>query len=89
MDETITVCRAGVLVLYGRVHYSLSSGGVSFVWTSPLQSVEWRYLLCMDETITVCRAGVLVLYGRVHYSLSSGGVSFVWTIPLQSVEWGC
>jgi len=88
MDDSITVCRVGMLVFYGRGHYSLSIWGVSFVWTSPLHSVEWGYLLFMDETITVCRAGVLILYGRVHYSLSSGVVSFVWTSPLQSVEWG-
>jgi len=89
MNEAITVCRVGVLLVYGRGHYNLSGWGVWCVWTRPLQSVEFGYLFCMDETITVCRAGVLVLYGRVHYSLSSGGVSFVWTIPLQSVEWGC
>ena len=56
MDEAITVCRVGVLVVYGRGNYSLSSGlfvvygrghyslsseGVSGVWTRPLQSVEW------------------------------------------------
>ena len=27
MDEAITFCRVGVLVVYGRGHYSLSSGG--------------------------------------------------------------
>ena len=27
MDEAITFCRVGLLVVYGRCHYSLSSGG--------------------------------------------------------------
>jgi len=41
MDEAITVCRVGVLVVYGRGHYILSSWGVSGVWTRPLLSVDW------------------------------------------------
>ena len=89
MYEAITVCRVRVLVVYGRGHYCLSSGGVSFVWTRTLQSVEWGCKLCMDEAIKVCGVGVLVVYGRGHYSLSSGGVCGVWTRTLQSVEWGC
>ena len=86
MDEAITVCRVGVLVVYGRVHYSLSSWAVSCIWTGPLQSVEFECYWCMDEAITFCQVGVLVVYGRGHYSKSSGGVSCVWTSPLQYVE---
>ena len=89
MDESITVCQVGVLVVYGRGHYILSSGGVSFAWKRPLQSVEWGLYLCMDEAITFCRVEVLVVYGRGYYSLSSVGVSCVWTRPLHSVELWC
>ena len=73
MDEAITVCRVGVLVLYGRGHYSLSNEGVSLYGRG-------HYSLSN---------GGVSLYGRDHYSLSSGGVSFIWTRPLQSVELGC
>ena len=68
--------------MYGRGHYSLSSGGVSGVWTRPLQSVELGCLVCMDDAIRVCRVGVLVLYERGHYNLSSGGVRCECTRPL-------